>query len=450
MSTIPEITALLRTILTQKADEIAHFNRFVRRRDKPLTGALFVQTLVFTLLGNPAAALRDYCHTAAALGLPISPQGLDQNFTGQAADLLLQILQLVAAASVCAADPLAGGLLSRFSAVFVFDSSCIGLPASLATLWMGCGNGSRPAPATSATLKLALGVELLRGRLCGFELLDGMVHDRLTKIQHAALPAQAVRLADLGFFSLERFAAIGADDGYWFSRLQTGVIVFSAAGQRGEVAEVLASHEGVQYDQWVELGVEARLPARLIAVRVTQEVADNRRRKLHAEARRKAQTVSARRLAGADWNVYVTNIPAEQLSVLEALVLAGVRWQIELLFKLWKSHGAIDTWADSANQWRILSEIYAKLIAMVLSHWLIAVSCWGNPARSWQAAAAVVQQYTAAIVSSWPEEGQVVAALELIRRVIAATCHMTKRQKHPSTYQLLFHPELRANVGDLA
>src|SRR5262249_35011885 len=150
---------------------------------------------------------------------------------------------------------------------------------------------------------------------------------RLTQAQQAQVPAQAVRLADLGFFSLERFAAIGAQDGYWFSRLQTGVIIFPAAGPRGEVAEVLAQQAGPQYDQWVELGGEARLPARLIAVRVTQEVADNRRRKLHAAARRKAQAVSARRLAGADWNVYVTNIPAAHLSVLEALVLAGVRWQ---------------------------------------------------------------------------------------------------------------------------
>jgi len=79
------------------------------------------------------------------------------------------------------------------------------------------------------------------------------------------------------------------------------------------------------------------------AVRVTQEVADNRRRKLYDEARRKAQPVSQRRLAGANWNVYVTNIPMEQWSVLEAVVLAGVRWQIELLFKLWKSHGQIAT-----------------------------------------------------------------------------------------------------------
>ena len=93
MSTIPEIAATMHFILTQKADQIAHFNRFVRRRDKLLTGALFVQSLVFTLLAKPTAALSDYCHTAAALGTPISEQGFDQNFSEQATDLLLQVLQ---------------------------------------------------------------------------------------------------------------------------------------------------------------------------------------------------------------------------------------------------------------------------------------------------------------------------------------------------------------------
>src|SRR3954454_23576231 len=147
MSTIPEIAALMRCILTQKADEIARFNRFVRRRDKPLTGARFVQTLVFTLLAKPPASLIDYCHTAAARGLVITEQGFDQNFTEPAADLLLGVLKLVAAVAVCAADPLCAGLLARFSAVLVFDCSSIGLPAGLAKLWTGCGQRSVPPAA---------------------------------------------------------------------------------------------------------------------------------------------------------------------------------------------------------------------------------------------------------------------------------------------------------------
>lgn len=450
MSTIPEIAATLRQILAQQADALAQSNGFVRRRDKRLTGARFVQILLLTLLTTPSPSLTAYCHTAAALGCPLSPQGLDQNFTAAAADLLLAVVQLLARVTVTAANPLAAGLLSRFPAVYVFDSSCIGLPPSLAPFWTGCGNGSPPPSGPVATLKLALGVELRRGSLVGLELLDGVVPDRAAPLQHTPLPAQSLRLADLGFFSLPRFATISAQGGGWFSRLQTGVGIFTADGHRWDLETLLAAQTANTYDQWVELGVTARVPARLIAVRVTQQVAANRRRKLRAAAADKGQTVSQRRLASADWNVYVSNIPVEQLSVQEAVVLAGVRWQIELLFKLWKSHGRIAEWAESGNPWRVLSEVYAKMLAMLLTHWLLVVSCWDQPARSLRVGAAVVRQYSGAIASSWAEERHLISALELIQRVIRQTAHMTKRKKRPSTYQLLLNPELLTNVGVLA
>lgn len=450
MSTIPEIATALRHLLTHTADEIACFNRFMRRRDKPLTGALFVQTLLLTLLAKPAPALSDYCHTAAARGLPISAQGFDLNFTEPAADLLLGVFKQMATTTIGAATPLAAGLLARFSAIFVFDSSCIPLPPRLGQLWMGCGNGQPPADGSAATVKLALGLEVRTGGLCAVELRDGIVPDRLTQGQRHAIPPQAVRLTDLGFFHLERFATIAAGAGYWFSRLQTGIALGMADGTRQELEDLLAAQTGPQVDTWVELGVRARLPARLIAVRVTQEVADKRRCKLREAARRKGAAVSARRLASADWNVYVTNIPVEQLSVEEAVVLAGVRWQIELLFKLWKSHGRIDEWAASENPWRVLCEIYGKLLAMLVNHWVLVVSCWADPARSLGRAAEVVRQYAGGIVLSWDAEGPLIQVLEGMARVIRRTCRMTKRKKQPSTYQLLANPALLANRGTLA
>ena len=42
------------------------------------------------------------------------------------------------------------------------------------------------------------------------------------------------------------------------------------------------------------------------------------------------------------------------------MVLLRVRWQIELLFKLFKSHTQVDTW-QSQKPWRILCEVYAKI-----------------------------------------------------------------------------------------
>jgi hypothetical protein len=74
-------------------------------------------------------------------------------------------------------------------------------------------------------------------------------------------------------------------------------------------------------------------------VRVPQEVADQRRRRLRATARDHGRSPSAARLAWCDWTLLITNVSSELLTVREALVLARARWQIELLFKLWKAHG---------------------------------------------------------------------------------------------------------------
>ena len=60
--------------------------------------------------------------------------------------------------------------------------------------------------------------------------------------------------------------------------------------------------------------------------------------------KRKAAPRHGRRMALAAWNVVITNIPQDLLSLEEAFVLTRVRWQIELLFKLWKSHGRVDEW----------------------------------------------------------------------------------------------------------
>jgi IS4 transposase len=101
-------------------------------------------------------------------------------------------------------------------------------------------------------------------------------------------------------------------------------------------------------DEPVYLGKTQRVAARLLAVRVPAEVANQRRRRLRLDGQRRSQPLSARRLALADWTILITNVPPEQLSLEEALVLIRARWQIELLFKLWKSHGNIDEWRSAS------------------------------------------------------------------------------------------------------
>jgi len=401
------------------------------QRTSPLGGATFSQTLVFGFLGNPQATLEELTQTAATLGVEISPQALDQRFTAAAAACLKQVLD-AAITQVIMAEPVAIAWLERFTAVAVQDSSTIVLPDILATVWQGCGG--RTSTRTSAALKLQARLDMRPGRLA-VQLQDGRASDRTAELP-GPLPASALRLADLGYWSLEALQALAQQGVLWLSRLQLPPVVYDAAGDRRQLLAFLEAPTTDTVEQEVTLGREQRVPARLLALRVPQDVAAARRRRLRAAAQKKGRQVSAVRLALAAWTVLVTNVPSDRLTLREALILARVRWQIELLLKLWKSHGRVDE-SRSTKPWCILCEVYAKLLARLVQHGVFLVSCWAYPDRSLTKAAQTVQKHALPLASAFANVKRLVAALLTVKRCLAAGCRMNRRKKHPNPYQLL-------------
>jgi Transposase DDE domain len=431
MTTIPQVARAMREMLTTVADAAARTTRFVLRRS-PLGGATFSQTLVFGFLGNPQASLEELSQTAAALGVDITPQALDQRFTEAAAACLKQVLH-AALAQVVAAGPVAIPLLARFTAVYLRDSSTIVLPDVLAPVWQGCG-GSTPER-TKAALKLQVRLEMRTGRL-DVRLQDGRAADQAAEFP-GTFEAGALHLADLGYWSLDAFRTLTQQGVFWLSRLQVQTAIYAATGQRQDLLALLRAQPAATLDMAVTLGETQRLPARLLAVRVPQEVAASRRRRLREAARKKGRQASTTRLALAAWTLLVTNMPGDRFTLREALVLARVRWQIELLFKLWKSHGRVDE-SRSTKPWRLLCEVYAKLLAMLVQHWVFLVSCWASPNRSLVKAAQTVQKHALHLASTFGSPRRLLTALSTVQRCVAAGCRMNRRKKHPNTYQLLF------------
>lgn len=431
MPTLPQLTTTLQTLLTTTAETAAHTTQFVQRRSK-LTGAAFLQTLVFGWLSNPQATLEALAQTAATVGVDITPQGFDARFTDRAAACVQQVLH-AATQQVIAAAPVAIPVLRRFSAVLIQDTTTIALPDALAPLWSGCG-GSTPQ-GTSAALKVGLRFDLLTGQIDRLVCADGRTHDQAVGLQQPHWPTGALRLADLGFFNLGEFRQLSDQGVFWLSRFRAGTSLWDTTGQRYDLVRWLAQQHSERIDLPILLG-HARLPARLLAQRVPQEIADQRRARLHATARRKGQAVSAVALALASWTLLLTNVPTEQLSFEEALVLARVRWQIELLFKLWKSHGRLDE-SRSSNPWRVLCEVYGKLLAMVIQHWLLLTTCWHYPDRSLMKAAQTVQAQALHLAWAIAHRDRVQHVLHIIQRCLAVGCRINKRHHRPHAYQLL-------------
>lgn len=434
MTSIPQVAKVLRTVLTTTANRAARATGFVQRRSK-LSGAKFVQTLVFGWLANPAATYEELAQTAATLGVRVSPQGLEQRFTATAVQCVERVLH-AAVAQVIVAAPVALPLLRRFTAVYIQDSTQVALPAVLAPVWAGSGGGAQAQDQTAA-LKVQVRLDLTRGGLDGPFLQAGRSSDRASPTQHAPVRAGSLRLADLGYFALDGLQRIARQHAYWLTRLMAGTQVYDGQGQALDLAPCLPASGSAVIDWPVAVGVDHHLPARLIAVRVPQEVANQRRRALHADARRRGQAVSQQRVRLADWTLWCTNVPPELLSGPEVLVVARVRWQIELVFKVWKSAGRL-AHSRSAQPWRVLCEVYAKLLALLIQHWVLVTSLWRYPDRSAWKAAQTLHKHAWHLASAFVAGVAALGtALQVVRRTLAAGCRLNKRKKNPCTFQRL-------------
>jgi hypothetical protein len=106
-----------------------------------------------------------------------------------------------------------------------------------------------------------------------------------------------------------------------------------------------------------------------VATRCPKIVADKRKERLRKTAAKKQRQVSREQLILCEWTVLITNLPAKRMTLVEIWILYRVRWQIELVFKRWKSQGGLAESAGSCG-WRWLCEFYAKLLGQVVQNWL--------------------------------------------------------------------------------
>jgi hypothetical protein len=430
MNTIAQIATALQTVLMAEAERVGRKVGFVQRTGK-LSGSTFVQTLVFGFMDNPQATVEDLSQTAAVVGVEISPQGLDQRFTDEAVELLKQVLTQ-AVSQVIEATPAAVLVLQRFNGVYLRDSTVISLPVELADKYPGVGGSN----GQTAAMKLQVRLNFSTGQLEGPVPHSGRTHDQHTPFQDVDLPPGALSLADLGFFNLGQFKQADEQGIYYLSRLKFGTKVYPLEGESLDLVPWLNAQGQARVDLPVRVGQQEQLVCRLLAIRVPQEVADQRRRQLHEYARKKQVPLSAERLAWADWTLLITNVPVELVTLPEALILLRVRWQIELLFKLWKSHAHIDEWRSHKSP-RILCELFAKLIGVLILHWILLTGLWQQLGRSRFKAARLVQKYSTAIALALPQPNELLRVLTRVQKSLLATCRTNKRHKQPSTYQLL-------------
>lgn len=422
MSTsIPELSTVLQELLTQQANELGRSSGFIKRQRK-ITGSTFAQTVIGGWLANPQASLEELSQSARVAGLEISPQGLQERLNSPEANQFLSCLLTKSLHYVIKNNEGGENLLQKFEGIYIQDSSKIHLPSSLSKIWSGNGKNQ-------ASLKIQTCFNYQQGQL-HLTLAAGRQHD--CSLQETEFPPRSLRLGDLGYFKVKVFQELNQQGVHWISRLPARAGIYEE-GQLIHLVEWLANQKGDQIDQMVLLTAQ-KLPCRLVAVRVPPEVAAEREGRVRkaAKARRYSQLQTAT-LELCQWTVIVTNLT--DLTITELQTLLRLRWQIELLFKLWKQYLRLDEWR-SQNPHQILSELYAKLLIIIIQHWFLVVGCWEESDRSLVKACLVLRKHTFHWLSVLNDFEELLTVLEFILPTLKR-CKTQKRKARPATFQLL-------------
>jgi hypothetical protein len=434
-----KVATTVQDVLGPDIEELGRETQVIRRRRK-FTAVNLLRMFVLTLLRKPAAKATDFQATAAQLGIDVTTTAIDNRFTPQLVVFFRAVLERTVSRVLAAAPP-TGDLLKRFTSVRIGDSSTIALPDELADQFPGCGGTLR---AGKAALKIHLLWEFLTGAILQLRITPGRHSDATNPIAQEVPPAGSLSLFDLGYFCLDRFQRLARAGAFWISRLQHGTLVYDSEGRPLALLEYLRQQTGKgPVDVSVLLGVSHRLPCRLIALRVPQEVADRRRQKVHEKAKKHGRVPSREYLQWQDWTIFVTNCEPELLTWQAVVVLYRARWQIELMFKLWKSYNCLATHRAGASAQEQLAMVYAKLVAVLLQHWILLTATWYVCRRSLMKAAAIIGGWATLLIEALDDLDRLAAVLHRLSEVVQrAGARVQNRNTHPSLSQLLENPIL--------
>jgi len=434
MRIVTRIAAVVESLLGTWAEEVNQVYPVVQRERK-FTAATLARTLVLGFLSKPAATVKELAETAAICGVQVTPQAIEQRFTPRLAEFAERLFRR-AIQSVVEADAVLAPLLARFTSVLILDSTIISLPDALRERFPGCG-GSHGSG--RAAMKIQVQCDLRSGAWQGVSIESGRDCDYKTPLQREALPAGALRITDLGYFDTSVFEDFSRHGVYWLSRLQFGISVFTPDGTPFALWPWLCGQPERVVDRAVRIGIERKVPCRILAWRVPGEVANRRRRKLIAETKRKdGRTPSRERLAWCDWTILVTNVPPELLSPSEAMVLYRARWQIELLFKRWKSLGLVAELSGPTPA-RQMAQLWLRLLAVVVEQWVILTAPWGDARLSLTKAAQLIRRHANLLAAAVGRRNQLQQMLQTLSLAIHTTARQNKR-KRPNTFELLHDP----------
>jgi len=325
--------------------------------------------LMFSDLDHSQVSLQDCCNDLTQqYQKRYSKVALHKRFDQPAVDFLKSVLaKQLANHPVVAPD-----CLWNFNRILIGDSCKFSIPEGLAKDYPGLYKGLNGA---KALMNLQYSFDLKSGQWQYLELTKATDNDQshcpkiIDNVQ-----AYDLLIRDLGYITHHYLKSIVERQAYFLNRMPPKWAPLQK--HDGKPVDWKKMHRKIQKHklQFIEIdtiigkgdnAVSARLMMFLVPISVYKE----RLAKVEKHAKQKGTQVSEEYKFRCQFNTFITNIPAKVLSTRDISRVYSIRWQIERVFKIWKSVLSIHK-NKPVKKHRLECQLLAKFI-WILLNWKI-------------------------------------------------------------------------------
>ena len=349
-----------RTLGPGMLDQIARECRFVQRR-RMVTAPSVFWALVVTLGGHPTQYISDVLRTLnAQQGWSLRYKPFWNRLAKRAFCTFMKTLfqTLCREMTMRVLEAKTGSVASHFSDILMDDGSSFGIAAGLRKTFPG-----RFTKVTPAAVELHAHMSFLSGNVRQVTLAPDKEAERQFLPPAASLPRHSLSLRDRGYVDISYFEELGEREAYLICR--------SALEINPTIVEVLAGLPTRVGKRWVGKRLQVLRKKKLrrdLDLLVSWPRAGGQTFELRLCIRYVAEKKS--------WTWLLTNLPRTFLAD-SVGQLYRLRWQIELLFKDWKSYAslhAFQTEHPAIVEGFIWASLCAAFLKRSLAHWAQLVS----------------------------------------------------------------------------
>ena len=353
---------LRREHLQSKARELG----FVQRSSK-LTGEAFILLLLYCNSLEDCCSLNYMCSILEeSFGIKLRKQSLDSRFNEPCLEFVKFLLTELLEEQIQSSSLYQGDFWKEFTHVRIKDSTKFKVPDNMREEFKGNGG-------SLAGICIQYEYDLASGKILEINVGSGGGNDMTDASKTRDLVQKGdLVIRDLGYYSLDVFETFSRNEAFFLSRLQPKTSVYSMIKGKKEKVDFGAIYRKMkesdleQIELEVVLGGKYQIPVRMVLSLAEEEVYQKRVRQREQENRKRGQQMSDETRRRYRFNIYITNASKEQLPTKQIFSAYRLRWQIELIFKYWKSLYKVNI-GRKMSQCRYLCMLYAKLILIVIN-----------------------------------------------------------------------------------